>query len=123
MLVIRLSRIGKKKQPYYRLTITERRRDPYGRVLEILGSYNPRSKELQAKKERIHYWLGVGAQMTPTANNLLVSHKIIKGPKVKASRLNSKKAKAGAKPAADSGQNKAEAAANNNQEKNQEKGK
>jgi small subunit ribosomal protein S16 len=92
MLIIRLSRIGKKKQPYYRLTITERHRDPYGRALEILGSYNPRSKKLQAKKERIEYWLNVGAQMTPTVNNLLVRNKVVKGKIIKASRVNKKKA-------------------------------
>ncbi|HNW20165.1 MAG TPA: 30S ribosomal protein S16 [bacterium] len=79
MLKIKLARIGKKKAPFYRFIISEVGRDPYGRILENLGSYNPKSKELQAKAERINYWLSQGAQMTTTVNNLLVSHQIIKG--------------------------------------------
>ncbi len=79
MLKIKLARIGKKKAPIYRFIISEVGRDPYGRVLENLGSYNPRSKELQAKADRINHWISQGAQMTITVNNLLVSHKIVKG--------------------------------------------
>ena len=70
----------------YRLIISEKGRDLYGKPLEILGSYNPHSKELQAKDERIQYWLGKGAQMSPSVNNLLVDKKIITGDKVKASK-------------------------------------
>jgi small subunit ribosomal protein S16 len=79
MLKIKLARIGKKKAAIYRLIISEVARDPYGRILENLGSYNAKSKELQAKAERINYWIGQGAQMTITVNNLLVSHQIVKG--------------------------------------------
>ena len=70
----------------YRLIISEKSRDLYGRALEILGSYNPHSKELQAKTERIKYWLDKGAGMSPTVNNLLVGKGITKGEKVKASK-------------------------------------
>ena len=66
MLMIRLSRVGKKKKAYFRLIISEKTKDPYGRALEILGSYDPHTKKLQAKKEKIEYWLGQGAQMSPT---------------------------------------------------------
>lgn len=86
MLTIRLSRIGKKNKPMYRLIISEKGRDPYGHHLEILGSYNPYAKELQAKGERIKYWLGKGAKMSPTVNNLLIAQGVIEGGKVKASR-------------------------------------
>ncbi|MFA6106194.1 MAG: 30S ribosomal protein S16 [Patescibacteria group bacterium] len=86
MLAIKLSRIGKKNQPHYRLIICEKGRDPFGEALEILGDYNPHSKDLQVKGERIKYWISKGAQMTPTANNLLVEKKIIEGKKVKASK-------------------------------------
>jgi len=102
MLTIRLSRIGKKKKPMYRLVISEKARDPYGRALEILGSYNPFSKELIAKKDRIEYYIGNGAQMSNTVNNLLLEHKIIEGKKVKASKPGKKseeEKKAEAKPA------------------------
>jgi small subunit ribosomal protein S16 len=93
MLMIRLSRVGKKNQPSYRLTIAERSRDPYGKALEILGFYNPRSKELQAKKERIEYWLSKGAQMTPTVNNLLINNNVIAGEKVKTTKKRESKKK------------------------------
>ncbi|HDZ85203.1 MAG TPA: 30S ribosomal protein S16, partial [Candidatus Moranbacteria bacterium] len=52
MLTIRLSRVGKKNKPMYRLVIAEKSKDPYGKALEILGSYNPYTKDLQAKNER-----------------------------------------------------------------------
>ena len=86
MLTIRLSRIGKKKQPSYRLIISEKGRDPFGRALEILGSYNPFTKKLQAKADRINYWLSKGAGMSTSVNNLLVDKGIIKGEKIKVSR-------------------------------------
>ena len=57
MLKIKLARIGKKKSPTYRLIISEVGRDPYGRILENLGNYNPRTKDLQVKAERITYLL------------------------------------------------------------------
>lgn len=96
--MIRMSRIGKKKKPMYRLTIAERSKDPYGKALEILGSYNPFTKKLEAKGERINYWISMGAGMTPSVNNLLIDNKIIKGEKVKASKKG-KKAEDAAKEA------------------------
>lgn len=96
MLTIRLSRIGKKNQPLYRLIISEKTKDPYGRALEILGSYNPFTKQLQAKSERIKYWISKGAQLSPTVNNLLVEKKIIEGKKVTASKPGEKKKAAAA---------------------------
>ncbi len=91
MLMIRLSRVGKKNLPMYRLVISEKARDPYGRALEILGSYNPHSKDLQVKADRVKYWLSKGSQMSPTVNNLLLDKKIIDGKKVMASKPGKKK--------------------------------
>lgn len=85
MLTIRLSRIGKKNKPMYRLTVSEKSKDLYGRSLEILGSYNPHTKELQAKNDRIQYWISQGAGTSATVNNLLIDKGIIKKDKVKAS--------------------------------------
>jgi len=76
----------------YRLVIAEKTKDPYGDSLEVLGSYNPFTKELSAKNERINYWITKGAQMTPTVNNLLIDKKVIKGEKVKASKPGKKTA-------------------------------
>jgi len=91
MLTIRLSRIGKRKKPMYRLIVSEKSKDPYGRALEILGSYNPFTKELVAKGERINHWLDNGSGISPTANNLLVQNGIIKREKVVASKKGKKK--------------------------------
>jgi small subunit ribosomal protein S16 len=92
MLTIRLSRVGKPKKPTYRLIISEKTKDPYGNTLEILGSYNPFTKELVCKNERINFWVGKGAGMSPTVSNLLVDKGIIQGKKVKASKTGKKKA-------------------------------
>lgn len=86
MLKIRLARVGKKKRPAYRFIVSEAAKDPYGRALEILGHYNPFSKVIEVNKERILYWISKGAQVSPTAYNLLVDQKVIEGEKVKASK-------------------------------------
>lgn len=91
MLTIRLSRVGKKNMPMYRLVISEKARDPFGRALEILGSYNPHTKELKAEADRIKYWLSKGSKMSPTVNNLLIEKNIIEGQRVKASSSGKKK--------------------------------
>lgn len=84
MLSIRLSRIGKKHQPAYRLVVMDRRQDPWSDYLENLGSYDPFSKKAELKAERVKYWLSVGAQPSPTAWNLLVNQKLVQGAKKKA---------------------------------------
>lgn len=93
--MIKLSKIGKTNKKVFRLIISEKGRDPYGRALEILGAYNPYSKELQVKGERVKYWIEKGAGMTATVNNLLIGQSIIEGKKVTASKkgkVNEKKA-------------------------------
>lgn len=91
MLRIRFTRTGKRNQPYFRIVIAEHWRKIKGKYIEILGHYNPRSKEINLKKDRIKYWLSVGAQASPTIHNLLVNNKIIKKPKIKASKTKKKK--------------------------------
>jgi len=93
MLVIRLSRIGKKKKPMYRLIISEKARDTHAKVLEILGSYNPFSKDLSSKNDRILYWLSKGAQMSATVNNLLIDKGVVKTDKVRAGKSKKKEGK------------------------------
>lgn len=92
MLTIRLSRVGKKNKPTYRLVISEKARDLYGRVLEFLGSYDPHAKKLEVKAERIKYWLKHGSGMSATVNNLLIRNNIIEGKIVKATRMKKKEA-------------------------------
>lgn len=84
MLVIRLTRVGKRKQPTYRIVVQEKHRDPWGTSVEILGHYNPRTKAIEVKGDRVKHWISKGAQPSPTMNNLLITNKIIEGDKVRA---------------------------------------
>ena len=93
MLKVRLQRIGKKNQAYFRVVVTEHTTKPKGRYLELLGSYDPHKNELKVKEERVKYWLSKGAQLSPTLNNLLVGRKIIEGEKVKVWKAKKKKGK------------------------------
>ena len=91
--MIKLSKVGKINKKVFRLIISEKARDPFGKILENLGSYNPHTKDLQAKTDRIKYWLEKGAQMTDTVNNLLIGKNIITGEKVTASKPGKKSQK------------------------------
>jgi len=86
MLVIRLSRTGKKKQPTYRVVVQEKQRDPWGTSVEIVGNYNPLTSPstLNLKEDRIKHWLSVGAQPSDTMHNLLIDAGLIEGKKVRA---------------------------------------
>jgi small subunit ribosomal protein S16 len=86
MLMIKLAKVGKTNKKVFRIVISEQARDPYGKALEILGSYNQYEKNLQVKGDRVKYWLSKGAQMTNSINNLFLDHKIIEGEKVKNSK-------------------------------------
>ncbi len=81
MLAIKLQRIGKKGQPSYRLVVAEKRSKLPGPPVEDLGSYNPFTKTLEAKRERVNHWVSVGAQPTTTVHNLLVRHRLLTLPK------------------------------------------
>ena len=83
MLTIRLTRVGKKKQPSYRIVVQEKKHDPWGTSLEILGNYNPRTKALVAKADRIKHWIALGAKPSATVNNLFITNKLIEGEKMK----------------------------------------
>jgi len=83
MLRIRLSRVGKKNKAQFRVTVADGRRSPTGKFIEILGHYNPHTKEKVFKNDRIEYWISKGAKPSPTIHNFLVDAKIIKGEKVR----------------------------------------
>ncbi|HEV2420095.1 MAG TPA: 30S ribosomal protein S16 [Candidatus Acidoferrales bacterium] len=76
--MIRLSRIGKKKQPAYRVVVIEKTRPRDGRFVEIVGTYDPLKKPAAVKldAERIKYWLGCGAQPSDTVRSFLRHQKI-----------------------------------------------
>jgi small subunit ribosomal protein S16 len=84
MIVLRLTRVGKRKQPSYRMVVQDKRRDPWGPALDTVGSYNPRTKALVVKADAIKDWISKGAQMTAAVNNLLITNKVLEGEKMKA---------------------------------------
>ena len=104
MLTIRLSRTGKRKQPYYRIVLQEKTRDPWSPAIEVLGQMNPRldRSETVLDEERIKYWLSKGAEVSKGLHNLFVDKKLIKGEKVNNISLTAARRKAieAAKPKA-----------------------
>lgn len=85
MLTIRLQRTGTKNRPTYRLVLAQAHRAAAKSFVEVLGHYNPRSKEFGLKSEdRLKYWLGQHVQLSPTVHNLLVEKKLVDTKKVKA---------------------------------------
>jgi len=85
MLAIRLARIGRKNRPSYRIIVSEKARDTYGKALEILGYYDPRSKVMEVKKDRVTHWVSMGAQPSPTLNNIFINQNVLSGEKKKTS--------------------------------------
>lgn len=73
MVAIRLTRVGARKKPSYRVIVTDKRRPRDSRNLEIVGFYNPRPTpiEIKLERERIDYWIGVGAQPSDRVKKLI----------------------------------------------------
>lgn len=73
MLKIRLARIGKRKQPHYRVVVADAATPRNGRHVEILGHYNPRTEPstVEINTERAQEWLQKGAQPTERVRKLL----------------------------------------------------
>jgi len=103
MLKIRLQRIGKINQAHFRVVVADSKIGPKsGKFLEILGFYNPKTKDLNLKEDRIKHWMSHGAQVSDTVHNFLIDKKIIQGKKInvlprKSSTLKKKEIKAGPK--------------------------
>ncbi len=72
---IRLARFGKTNNPVYRVVAIDEHKQRTGRAIENLGTYDPHAKtqdlKLKIRKDRVNYWLSVGAKPTPTVANLL----------------------------------------------------
>ena len=75
MVVIRLSRGGAKARPFYNIVVADKRVRRDGRFIERVGFYNPGAVEgeegLRVAQDRLSYWTGVGAQMSPTVARLV----------------------------------------------------
>lgn len=79
MVVIRLARSGAKKRPFFNMVVTDSRNRRDGRFIERIGFYNPKAAEnekgLSIDAERLAYWQGNGAQLSPTAARLVKQSK------------------------------------------------
>jgi small subunit ribosomal protein S16 len=73
LVKLRLRRTGRKKLPLYKIVAADARSPRDGRVIEELGTYNPKQNpvKIELKEERVFYWLNNGAQPTGTVRNLL----------------------------------------------------
>src|SRR5579859_2806020 len=78
VLTIRLSRIGKKKKPFYRVVVIERTRPRDGRVVDAVGTYDPLKKpaEIKLDVDRVKHWLSKGAQPSDTVRSFIRQQKI-----------------------------------------------
>ena len=73
MLMIRLARVGARKQPHYRIVVIEKERARNGRSVEVVGTYNPRTDPASVllKRDRIDHWVTKGAKMSQTVARLV----------------------------------------------------
>lgn len=79
MVIIRLSRGGSKKRPFYHLSVSDRRNSRDGRFIERVGFFNPiatgAEERLRVDQDRVDYWLGKGAKMSERVAKLVASTK------------------------------------------------
>lgn len=70
---VRLTRVGSKKNPIWRVVVADQRSPRDGRIIETIGRYNPQTEpsEIVIDEERVRHWLDHGAQPTPTVKKLL----------------------------------------------------
>ena len=70
---IKLQRLGKIRQPYYRVVVSDSRTRRSGRAIETIGKYHPKQEPsfIEIDSDRAQYWLGVGAQPTDPVQHLL----------------------------------------------------
>ncbi|MGY6171954.1 30S ribosomal protein S16 [Candidatus Mycoplasma pogonae] len=77
MVKIRLKRIGSKYNPFYKVVAADAKAPRDGRFIEVIGHYNPKTKELKVEKELVFKWLSLGAVPTDTAKRLLRKEAIL----------------------------------------------
>lgn len=83
MLIIRLSRVGKRNYPQFKIVVAEKSAPVKGRFVEQLGSYDPHKKIVTVDSARAKHWISQGAACSDTAWNLLISQGVIEGEKRK----------------------------------------
>jgi len=90
---IRLTRMGDKKSPFYRIVVADSRKARDGAYIEKLGTYNPLTNPVEIKLdvESTKKWLSNGAQPTETARNILVKEGILQAKEKNAPKTDKKK--------------------------------
>lgn len=88
MLTIRFQRTGKRNRAEFRVVVAPKTAAAQKKFTEILGNYNPRTKELVVKNnDRLNYWISQRLPMSPSVQNLFVTKKLVEVAKVKAFAL------------------------------------
>lgn len=83
MLMIRFQRIGRKNDPAFRIAVLEKASGPKaGKYVDLVGTYNPKTKESSLKPELIKEWVAKGAQVSPSVMNLLIAKGVYEGKKI-----------------------------------------
>jgi small subunit ribosomal protein S16 len=83
MLKIRMQRVGRINQPSYRIIVVEHTESPKtGSFVDVVGTYDPRSKARNLDEAKIKGWMAKGAKPSATVHNMLVSAGILSGKKI-----------------------------------------
>ena len=81
--MIRFQRIGRTNDPAFRIAVLEKARSAKsGRVTDLIGTYNPRSKAMTIDADKVKKWIAQGAQPTDSLKNLFITKGILEGKKV-----------------------------------------
>lgn len=87
MIKLRLSKTGRKGVNSFKIVAVHNREKRDTNFVEILGHYSPMTKQVEVKKDRVEYWLGVGAQASNTVNNILVRAGVLKKDSVRGGKF------------------------------------
>lgn len=80
--MIRFQRIGRKNDPAFRIAVLDKASGPKaGKYVDLVGTYNPKTKAVTLKPEAIKAWITKGAQVSPSLHNLLVKEGVVEGAK------------------------------------------
>lgn len=94
---MRLTRMGDKKSPFYRIIVADSRAPRDGKFIDIVGTYNPRianaEEQVKIDAEKAKKWISCGAQPTDTVRDILVKNGLLEAKKVPAKTKTAKKSK------------------------------
>jgi small subunit ribosomal protein S16 len=83
MLMIRYQRIGRRNDPAFRIAVLEKTAGPKaGSYVDLVGTYNPKTKATTLKPDAIKDWVSKGAQISPSVMNLLIKEGVFEGKKI-----------------------------------------